>query len=137
MNRLLLLFALSLSSLALAEAGLPNTFCGQSSCACGTATCGCGQVCNLNQQQCMGAQAGFCSSDGDCAASCGSFICEGNVCTPGTRADSGASSPLPPDAGTKPGGEVPPARGCAAAPGALLWLGAAVLVASLRRRTRR
>jgi hypothetical protein len=87
---------------AQAEAGLPFSFCTQASCACGTTACSCGQVCNLNSGSCMSGQAGFCSSDAQCAASCNSFICEGNVCVVGTR----------PDAGTTP---TPPPGGCSAA----------------------
>lgn len=120
--RALLLHVLLLTPLpALAEAGLPFSFCGEASCACGAATCTCGQVCNFNQQTCMSPQAGFCTSDEGCAASCNNFICEGNTCVPGMRTDGGVSSGS--DAGPIPT-PTPPASGCdatGAAPALLLF----------------
>jgi hypothetical protein len=120
---------------ALAEAGLPYSFCGQQSCACGAATCGCGQVCNLNQQRCESAQIGFCSSDSACAASCDRFICEMNVCVRGTR-DGGSSTAL--DSGTMSGTDsgvptspkMPPTSGgCTSIPSLI-----AIVAIALRRR---
>lgn len=86
---------------AQAEAGLPWTFCTQNSCTCGTSTCSCGQVCNYGGAQggtqCLSAQAGFCTADSQCAASCDQFICEGNVCVKGVRPDAGhcGTTPVP------------------------------------------
>lgn len=126
--RLSLLISFLSAAPVLAEAGLPNSFCTQQSCSCGAATCSCGQVCNLNQQTCASAQSGFCASDGDCAASCDDFICEGNVCTRGVRSDAGAvDGGLP---GATPGG---PGCGCTSGAGALA-VGALLLVGATRRR---
>ena len=116
-------FVVLMASPVLAEAGLPFNFCGEASCACGTATCGCGQVCN-GQSQCASAQAGFCTSDAQCAANCGSFICSGNVCVTGTR-DAGV-----PDAGTA---TTMPPQGCSVSP--VLGLSALAVLVLARRRT--
>lgn len=118
--RTLLLIAVLSAGPAFAEAGLPNSWCGEASCSCGAATCGCGQVCNLNQQRCDPAQTGFCGSDAQCAGSCDTFICEMNVCVKGAR-DGGTTVA---DGGTGGGGANPPG-GCSSTAGPL---GAALLV---------
>jgi MYXO-CTERM domain-containing protein len=131
-SRLVLLLSLVSAAPVLAEAGLPNSFCGQQSCSCGTATCSCGQVCNLNLQRCDPAQSGFCSSDGDCAASCDAFICEGNVCTRGTRADAGTDGGMS-DGGTA-GTMSGPGCGCSSGAGALATGALMLMALSLKRR---
>ncbi len=90
-----------------AEAGLSSSFCTELSCGCGAAWCTCGQVCNLPQQRCEPAQAGFCRQDSDCAGtgSCDRFVCEGNVCVRGSR-DAGSADV---DGGSGPS---TPAGGC-------------------------
>ncbi len=115
-----------LASTAWSEAGLPLSFCGQASCACGTSTCTCGQVCNFNGGSCMSGQAGFCSSDAQCAATCNSFICEGNVCVVGVRPDGGT-----PDGGTTQ--TEPAGCGCGAVGGGSGTL-VLMLLGLLRRR---
>ena len=121
--RAVMFFVVLVAFPVLAEAGLPFSFCGEASCACGTATCGCGQVCN-GQSQCTSAQAGFCTSDSQCAANCGTFICSGNVCVTGTR-----------DAGVPDGGVAPtmPQQGCSVSP----LLGLSALAALIVRRRAR
>jgi hypothetical protein len=125
--RLLLVIGVLTAAPAFAEAGLPNSWCGEASCSCGAATCGCGQVCNLNQQRCDPAQTGFCGSDAQCAGSCDKFICEMNVCVRGAR-DGGSV----PDGGGNGGGSNPPG-GCSSAAGPL----GAALLALLIRLTKR
>lgn len=137
-SRLLVLLSIVSAAPVLAEAGLPNSFCAQQSCSCGTATCTCGQVCNLNQQRCDPAQTGFCTSDGDCAASCDHFICEGNVCTRGTR-DAGSSDggTAGADGGTDGGTGATmsgPGCGCSSGAGAFATGALVLLALSLKRR---
>lgn len=117
--RIGLLVVMLVAGSAFAEAGLPYQFCGEASCACQATTCGCGQACNLNSGTCESAQAAYCGSDAMCAGSCGSFVCEGNVCVEGMRTDGGDGTQRPPMSG-----------GCASAPGLLAMLA----VALLRRR---
>jgi uncharacterized protein (TIGR03382 family) len=128
MRTLVLVLVVLAAPTALAEAGLPLTFCREPTCACGTATCTCGQVCNLNQQLCLPTTAGFCTSDTQCAASCDSFVCQGNVCVRGARPDSGT-----PDAGQPDGGTLPP-RGCGCSTGAEALAPLALTAFAFRRR---
>ena len=144
--RLLALTLWCLPAAALAEAGFAPTFCAEPSCACGNTVCGCGQTC-LGGSSCVDApQYSFCSVDAQCAGSCGTFICEFNVCRArdGGVPDAGSTEDAGvPDAGATPdagpskdagstndaGPETPTPQpgGCAVAPvGALmvlaLWL---------------
>lgn len=99
---------------AFAEAGLPYRFCAEPTCACQTSTCVCGQACNSGT--CEAAQAAYCGSDAMCAGSCGSFICENNVCVEGLRTDGGDGIQRPPMSG-----------GCTSSPGLLVSLALALL----------
>jgi hypothetical protein len=98
--RMLSVVVMCTTAQAYAEAGTSFGFCTESSCSCGTETCGCGEVCNGDTLRCMPSQTYFCGSDATCAANCGHFICEMNVCVPGVRPDSG--TPQHPDASTEP-----------------------------------
>ena len=113
------------------------TFCGEQSCPCPGAACTCGQVCDRTQGRCVSSQAGFCTADGACAASCNSFICEGNICVPGMRTDGGGGSGY--DAGADPVDNPPrPPTGCSCdASGGPLALALGVLLSLARRKTPR
>lgn len=124
-RRLFVLGSVLLSLTAGAEAGSPYQFCGETSCACQMTTCTCGQACNHATGRCEAAQAAYCGSDAMCAASCGSFICEGNVCVEGLRTDGGDGTQRPANAG-----------GCASAPELLAVLAAALLRRGSERRRR-
>lgn len=92
MGHLLVLFLL-------AEAGYPSfDLCRDASCPCDGQMCGCGQVCKFAGQAtraCVASTARFCSTNADCALSCGSFVCEFNQCITGTLPDGGANAPMP------------------------------------------
>ena len=97
--RLALLFALFTALPAAAEAGSPLMWCGTDGCSCRQTTCSCGQVCNQSTGACQSAQSGYCASDASCAATCDSFICEGNICVKGVRTDGGGGTTTPAPSG--------------------------------------
>jgi hypothetical protein len=87
MRTLLLLITL-LGTAAFAEAGFPSfDLCTTPPCACGVNSCGCGEICASGQ--CRSVQMGFCGSDSQCGSgSCGTFVCNFNVCV---ASDGGAA----------------------------------------------
>ncbi|GEM_PF-3017505 len=91
MKELAVLGLVMFGGVAMAEAGLAAQFCGSATCPCGSAMCTCGQVCTFGGlNPCQPAQVGYCARDGQCAATCGSFVCRGNYCQPSDGGTSGA-----------------------------------------------